>query len=97
MLPQLHRDDTIKMDSNPSYESYTGQSSNVAVQPNPSYDVSKPNRKIAEDQYEFNDVAVEPNPSYGVAMTMGTNPKTATDSDVTVTLNPAYGCVKAKK
>ena len=84
------------MDSNPSYGLYTGQSSNVAVHPNPSYGVSKPNRKIAEDQYEFTDVTVKPNPSYGVATRMRTNTNTAAGSDVTITPNPAYGSVKAK-
>jgi len=44
--PQLHCDDTIKMDINPSYgSSYTGKCSNFAIQCNPSCDVRKLNRK----------------------------------------------------
>ena len=31
MLPQLHHEDTIKMDSNPSYGSYTGKGSNIST------------------------------------------------------------------
>jgi len=90
--PQLHHDDTIKMDANPSYgSSYTGQCSNIAIQPNPSYDVSKLN---SEDKYEFSDVNFEPNPSYDVATRMGTNAKS---SDVTIIPNPAYGSGKTKK
>ena len=102
MLPQLHRDDTIKMDSNPSYGSYTGQAPNISVQPNPSYGVNKPNDKITEDQYnyarptEITNIAMEPNPSYGVATRMGTNTKTAPGSGVTISPNPAYTSVKAK-
>ena len=111
MLSQLHRDDSIKMDSNPSYGSYTGQGSNIAIQPNPSYGVNKLNSKITEDQYDYarpteltkhplrddrEDVTIEPNPLYGVATGMGTNTKTTPGSDVTITPNPAYGYVKAK-
>jgi len=90
--PQLHHDDTIKMDANPSYgSSYTGQRSNIAIQPNPSNDV----RKLkSENKYEFSDMTFEPNPSYDVATRMGTNAKS---SDVAITPNPAYGSVKTKK
>jgi len=52
MLPQLHREDSIKMDSNPSYELYTGQGSDDVLQPNPSYDVNKASSKTIEDHYE---------------------------------------------
>ena len=103
VLPQLRRDDPIKMNSNPSYGSYTGQGTNIAVQPNPSYGVNKPNNKITEDRYDYarpteiTNVAIEPNPSYGVATRMGTNTKTTPGSGVTISPNPAYTSVKAKK
>ena len=101
MLPQLHRDDTIKMDSNPSYGSYTGQGSNIAIRPNPSYGVNKQNNKISEDQYDYarpteltkhpscddreGDVNMESNPSYGVIRGEGMG------YDVTIEPNPSYG------
>ncbi|XP_065906958.1 uncharacterized protein [Dysidea avara] len=103
VLPQLRRDDPIKMDSNPSYGSYTGQGTNIAVQPNPSYGVNKPNDKITEDYYDYarpteiTNVAIEPNPSYEVATRMGTNTKTTPGSGVIISPNPAYTSVKAKK
>ena len=86
------------MDSNPSYESYTGQDSNIALQPNPSYGVNKPNRNSNKDQYEYMEpipskedgVTMQPNQSYGVATRMGTNTKTAPSSDATIMPNPAY-------
>ena len=103
VLPQLRRDDPIKMDSNPSYGSYTGQGTNISVQPKPSYGVNKSNDKITEDQYDYGrpteitNVAIEPNPSYEVATRMGTNTKTTPGSGVTISPNPAYTSVKAKK
>jgi len=59
-LPQLHNEDAIKMDSNPSYGSYTGQGSNVVMQPNPSYGVNKPNSKITENQYDYVQLTKQP-------------------------------------
>ena len=135
ILPQLHHEDTIKMDSNPSYGSYTRQGSNVVMRPNPSYGVNKPNNKITKDQYDYvqpteltkhsshddreddvkmesnpsygvirgeggnmgRDVVIEPNPSYGVTTRIGANTKTTPGSDVTITSNPAYDSVNAKK
>ncbi|XP_065883732.1 uncharacterized protein [Dysidea avara] len=97
MLPQLHRDNTIVMGSNPSYGSYTGQGSiqpredDVPMESNPSYGVIR-----REDNSNMGcDVTIEPNPSYGVATRMGTNTRTTSDSDVTITPNPAY-CVFVK-
>ncbi|XP_065900139.1 uncharacterized protein [Dysidea avara] len=103
MLSQLHRDDTIKMDSNPSYGSYTGQGSNIAIQPNPSYGVNKRNNKITEDQYDYarpteltkhpshddrkDDVNMESNPSYGIIRGEGNNNM---GCDVTIE-PPSYG------
>ena len=94
MICQLHRDDTIKMDSNPAYESYTG------LQPNPSYDVNKPSRNTADDQYDYaqptqltehhdreGNVSIQSNPSYGVIRGEGNN----IGDDVTVNPNPSYG------
>ena len=80
MLPHLHCEDTIKMDSNPSYESYhMGQGTKANLQPNPSYGVNKTDSEINDDQYDYvqstefakhcdrgDDVKMETNPSYGV-------------------------------
>ena len=89
-VPQIHRDNTIKMESNPAYGSCTG------LQPNPSYDVNKfPSRNTTEDQYDYaqptqfskhlpqGDVNMQSNPSYGVGNNMG--------DDVTIDPNPSYG------
>jgi len=103
-LPQLHPENSIKMDSNPSYG--TGQGSNIGIQPNPSYGVNKPNNKITEDQYDYvqptettkhpsrddreDDVKMESNPSYGVTRESNSN----VGCDVTIQPNPSYGVAK---
>ena len=47
-------DSTVKMESNSSYGITTSSTNlNVIIQPNPSYDVTKPNRKTSEDQYGY--------------------------------------------
>jgi len=98
LLPQLHHENSIKMDSNPSYG--TGKGSDIAIQPNPSYGVNKPNDKITEDQYDYvqpteitkhNDVKMESNPSYGVTRGKGNNNM---GCDVTVEPNPSYEVAK---
>jgi len=91
MLPQLHLDDSI---SNPLYETYKGQGSNIATQSNPSYDVNKPNTEIDENQYDYVQ-STEFTRSYGMTARMGNNTKTTSGSDVTIIPNPAY--VKANK
>ncbi|XP_065900911.1 uncharacterized protein [Dysidea avara] len=103
VLPQLHRDDTIKMDSNPSYGSYTGQGSNIAIESNQSYGSKKPNRNVTKDQYDYarpteftnhpshhdreNHVYMEP---YGVIRGEGNSNM---GCDITMESNPSYGVV----
>jgi len=95
VLPQIHHDDTIKMNSNSPYESYTRQG------------VTEPKRKTTENQYDYarstdlakhvhqshhdrgNYVHMESNPSYGVVTRTGTKATPGSD--------PAHGCVKTKK
>ncbi|XP_065896410.1 P-selectin-like [Dysidea avara] len=85
VLLQLHREDTIRM-NNPSYELYT--SSDVAIQPNPSYGVNKPNSKIAEDQYEY----VQP-----MATEFTKHPSQHNrEDDVNMESNPSYGVIKGE-
>jgi len=102
ILTQLYHEDTIKMDSNPSYGSYTGQGSNVTIKPNPYYGVNKPNNKITEDQYDYavgiikhpshddreDNVNMESNPSYGVTRGEGNSNM---GCDITIEPNPSYG------
>jgi len=103
MLPQLHREGTIEMDSNPSYGLCLAQGSDDVLQPNPSYDMNKANSKTIEDQYEYvrttkfkkhplhhdreDDVNVEPNPSYGVLREEGSSNM---GRDVIIEPNPSY-------
>jgi len=92
VLPQI--EDSI---SNPLYETYKGQGSNIAIQSNPSYNMNKPNREIAENQYEYMQTTEFTKRSYGVTTRMGNNTKTTSGSNVTIIPNPAYDVVKAKK
>jgi len=101
----LHRKDTIRID-NPSYSLYTGQGSNDILQPNPSYDVNKPNSTTTEDQYEYvhpiefnkspshhdreDDINMESNPSYG--MLRGED-NSNTGYNVIIEPNPSYKVV----
>ena len=72
--------------NNPSYELYT--SSDVAIQPNPSYGVNKPNSKIAEDQYEY----VQP-----MATEFTKHPSQHNrEDDVNMESNPSYGVIKGE-
>ena len=98
VLPHLRREDTIKMDSNPSY--HMGQGTKVDLQPNPSYGVNKSGSKINDDEYDYvqstefakhhdrgDDVNMETNPSCRVVkgegnITMG--------HDVIIEPNPSY-------
>jgi len=101
MIPQFHCDNAIKMDSNPSYGSYTGQKSNVVIHPNPSYGVNKP---ITVNQYDYvqstehlshedrDDVKMEPNPSYEVIRGEGGNMGCV----VTIEPNPSYGVLRGE-
>ena len=101
-LPELYHEDFIKMDSNPSYESYTGKGSNIATQLSPSYS-DKLSNKIIEDQYDYaqptelikrsshdgeDDVNMESNPSYGLIRGEGNSSK---GHDVAIEPNPSYG------
>ena len=54
VLPQLHSDGTIKMDSNPSYGSYTEPGSTI------SYGVNKAAKKQTEDQHVYDQPAMHP-------------------------------------
>jgi len=102
VLPQLHHEDTIGID-NPSYSLYTGQGSDDILQPNPSYEVYKPNSKTTEDQYEYvrttefkkhhnreDDVNIESNPSYGMLRGEGNS---NTGRNVIIEPNPSYKVV----
>ena len=104
MLPQLHRVDII----NPSYGSYTGQGSSIAIQPNPSYGVNKLNSKITEYQCGYarpteltkhpshddrDDVNMESNPSYGVIRGEGGSNM---GCNVTIESNPSYGVIRGE-
>jgi len=92
VLPQI--EDSI---SNPLYVTHKGQQGSIAIQSNPSYDVNKPNREIAENQYEYIQTTEFTKLSYGVTTRMGNNAKTTSGSNVTIIPNPAYDVVKAKK
>jgi len=103
-LPPLHHDDTIKMDSNPSYES---QGSNITLQHDPSYGVNKLNRKLPEYEHDYaqpteftkhpsqnnrgDDINMESNPSYGVTRRGGNS---YMGYDVTIAPNPSYGVAR---
>jgi len=106
VLSQIHRDDTIKMDSTLSYESYTGQGCNVAVEPKP-YGMTKPNRKITENQYDYarpTDLTEHVHQLHHDRenyVHMESNPSygvaTRMGTKATPGSDPAHGCVKAKK
>ena len=107
MLPQLPHEDTIRMDSNPSYALYIGQGINVDVQPNPSYDVNKPKRHTIEpeDQYDYaQSTELNKYPSQNCRedyISMESNPSYGITSnsnmgrDVIVEPNPSYGVAKS--
>jgi len=101
--------DGIKMESNPSYELPRGLDStaDVIIQPNPSYGVSSPQRKISEDQYgnvEYNNSIHSKILSYveDTTIKMEDNPSygissrkgnTNLGSDIIITPNPSYNAV----
>lgn len=105
VLSQLHCNvnDTVVMESNPSYGIHKGEDEDagVTIQSNPAYVMTKPNRKISEDELEYgyvqpnefaqlpsqdDDVMMEPNPSYGNREERNSQ----LGSDVIITPNPSY-------
>jgi len=106
-LSQTHCDDTIKMDSNPSYESYTGQGSNVAVESNLSNGVTKTNQKTTESQYDYprpTDLTKHMHQSHydrESYVHMESNPSygvaTRMGTKATPGSDPVHGCVETKK
>ena len=96
VLPQLDSDGTIKMDSNPSYGSYTEPGSTI------SYGVNKAAKKQTEDQHVYDQPAMHPaqeehytymesNQSHGVIRGESNH---KTDFDVIMESNPSYAVAK---